>query len=80
MPTGPNGEKRPADVVSNAVKIAKIAIGEITEDDDKDLTKDAAAQSLGKKGGKARAIALSKERREEIARIAAQARWKKNAD
>ena len=31
----------------------------------------------GKKGGKARAAKLTKERRQEIARKAAQARWKK---
>ena len=28
MPSGPKGEKRPADVIGNAVKIARIAIGE----------------------------------------------------
>jgi len=28
MPKGPKGEKRPADVVGNAVKIMRIAIGE----------------------------------------------------
>lgn len=33
MPTGPKGEKRPADVIGNAVKIARIATGE--EDDSK---------------------------------------------
>ena len=27
MPTGPKGEKRPADVIGNAVKIARIATG-----------------------------------------------------
>jgi hypothetical protein len=27
MPKGPRGEKRPADVIGNAVKIAKIATG-----------------------------------------------------
>ena len=31
MPTGPKGQKRPADVIRNAVKIARIATG---EDDD----------------------------------------------
>jgi hypothetical protein len=33
----------------------------------------------GSKGGKARAKSLSKKRRREIARIAANARWKKNS-
>jgi hypothetical protein len=28
MPTGPKGQKRPADVISNAVKIMRIATGE----------------------------------------------------
>jgi hypothetical protein len=31
MPRGPKGEKRPADVVGNAVLIAKIATGEVEE-------------------------------------------------
>ena len=29
--TGPNGEKRPADVLANALHVAKIATGEIEE-------------------------------------------------
>ena len=32
MPKGPKGEKRPADVIGNAVMVAKIATGEIDED------------------------------------------------
>ena len=39
--------------------------------------KDPAAVSLGKRGGKARAEALSKKERAEIAKKAAAARWKK---
>ena len=31
MPKGPKGEKRPADVVSNAVKVIRIATGEETD-------------------------------------------------
>ena len=31
MPTGPSGQKRPADVIANAVHVAKIATGEIGE-------------------------------------------------
>ena len=31
MPTGPKGEKRPADVNARAVMIARIAIGGITD-------------------------------------------------
>ena len=74
MPKGPKGEKRPADVVSNAVKIAQIATGEI-EDDIEDDGKDPAAKSLGAKGGKARAQKLTPEKRSEIAKRAAKARW-----
>jgi hypothetical protein len=74
MPKGPKGEKRPADVVSNAVKIARIATGE-DEDDVTDDGKDAAAVSLGRKGGKARAASLSAAKRKEIATRAAKKRW-----
>ena len=31
MPRGPKGEKRPADVIGNAVHIMRIATGEIQE-------------------------------------------------
>ncbi|HEV2546713.1 MAG TPA: hypothetical protein VGU20_05205 [Stellaceae bacterium] len=31
MPKGPRGEKRPADVIGNAVKAMRIATGEETE-------------------------------------------------
>ena len=31
MPTGPNGEKRPANVIANAVRVARIATGEAEE-------------------------------------------------
>ena len=77
MPKGPKGEKRPADVIGNAVKVMRLATGE----DDETLTdngKDAAAVSLGKRGGKARAEALTKKRRAEIAKSAAAKRWSKD--
>jgi hypothetical protein len=74
MPKGPRGEKRPADAVGAAIMVAKIATGEI--EDDSDELASAAAQ-LGRKGGKARAEKMSPERRAEIARKAAQERWKK---
>ena len=76
MPKGPKGEKRPADVISNAVKIMRIATGE-EEDTVEDDGKDKAAQSLGKRGGKARAAKLSPGQRSEIAKKAAAERWKK---
>ena len=78
MPKGPQGQKRPRDVVSNAVKVMRIATGEEEEEEEyEDDGKDPAAKALGAKGGKARAKKLTPEQREEIARLAAQARWRK---
>jgi hypothetical protein len=52
--------------------IAKIATGEI--EDERELS--SAAAELGRKGGKKRAENMSPERRAEIAKKAAAARWK----
>jgi hypothetical protein len=76
MPKGPKDQKRPADVISNAVHVMRIAPGEIDEtltDDGKNR----AAVALGSKGGKARAKKLGVRRRKEIARSGAAARWRK---
>ena len=73
MPKGPKGQKRPADVIGNAVRVMQIATGG-TEEDFVDDGKDPAA-ALGSKGGKARAAKLSPERRSEIAKEAAAKRW-----
>lgn len=74
MPKGPKGEKRPADVVGAAVKVMQIATGEIEEEaDGKDY-----ARKGGLKGGAARSKKLTPERRREIARKAAAARWSKS--
>jgi hypothetical protein len=43
MPRGPRGEKRPADVIGNAVKVMRIATGEEIEELN-DKTKSAAAE------------------------------------
>ncbi|RYY85155.1 MAG: RNA-binding protein [Chitinophagaceae bacterium] len=78
MPKGPKGEKRPADVVSNAIKVARIATGE--EDEAmpaKRPAKSEAAAELGKLGGAARAKSLTAKKRSEIAKEAAASRWKK---
>ena len=75
MPKGPKGEKRPADVIGNAVLVARIATGE-AESAPQDDGKNKAAQEMGRKGGKARAEAITPERRAEIARKAAAKRWK----
>ena len=76
MPKGPKGEKRPGDVIGAAIMVARIATGEIEEDTGPDDGKDKAAQAMGRKGGKARAAAMTPERRAEIAKKAAAARWK----
>jgi hypothetical protein len=76
MPRGPKGERRPADVIGNAVKVMRIATGEETEvltDDGKN----AAAVALGRMGGKARAAGMTAKRRKEIAKKGAESRWKK---
>ena len=79
MPKGPKGQKRPADVIGNAVRVMQIATGE-TEEDFVDDGKDPAAKALGSKGGKARAAKLTPEQRSEIARKAASIRWAAKSD
>lgn len=77
MPKTPKGHKRPADVVSNAVHVMKIATGEIEEAGTTEDGRNKAAVELGRKGGAARAAVLPKARRVEIARRAAAAKWGK---
>ena len=77
MPRGPQGQKRPADVIGNAVRVMQIATGE-AEEEYEDDGKDPAAKALGAKGGKARAKKLTAEQRSEIARKAAAKRWAKD--
>lgn len=74
MPRGPKGEKRPADVVSNAVLIGRIATGEV---EDKPSAAPNRAKG-GKLGGKARAEKLSEEERKQISQKASDARWDKS--
>lgn len=76
MPRGPKGEKRPADVVANAVAVMRIATGQEEEKTPKAEGKEYARKG-GLKGGKARAKALTPEQRSEIAKKAATARWQK---
>ena len=75
MPRGPKGEKRPADVIGNAVHVMRIATGEIEES----IPVKNPASELGRlgglKGGKARAKKLSAKKRREIAKKAASMRW-----
>ena len=76
MPKGPKGEKRPADVISAAVKVMRIATGEEAEDP----VVSAAQSKRGRSGAAARAAKLSDAQRADIARTAAEARWKKSGD
>jgi hypothetical protein len=73
-------KKRPTDINQRAKSIVDIATGEI-EDIVSLPDKNEAAVTLGKlgglKGGNARADKLSDERKSEIARKAANARWNK---
>jgi hypothetical protein len=78
MPRGPKGERRPRDMIGNAVHVMRIATGQIEDKvpSPEDEGKDPAAVALGRRGGKARAEAMSAKRRKEIARKAAKSRWK----
>jgi hypothetical protein len=75
MPTRPR--KTPADVNSNAVRVARIATGEA----EAPRKKNPAAVALGRlgasKGGNARAAALSPKERSKIAKLAAARRWER---
>ena len=77
MPRGPQGQHRPADVIGTAVKVARIATGEIMDERDPVQT---AGQILGRQGGKARARKLSPKQRTQIARKAAKTRWVAHED
>lgn len=76
MPKGPQGQKRPADVIGNAVHVMRIATGEIEDATPASEGKEYARKG-GLKGGKARAASMSPERRAEIAKKAAAKRWQK---
>jgi hypothetical protein len=74
------GEKRPADVIGNAVRVMEIATGQREEEYDtpEAAGKDPAAAALGRKGGMARAEKMMPERQAEIAKKGAAARWKRS--
>jgi len=74
MPKGPQGQRRPSDVIGNAVHVMRIATGEEQEDAPGPAS---AAATLGKLGGAARARNLTAEQRKEIARKGAAKRWSK---
>lgn len=72
MPTGPQGQKRPADVIGAAVMVARLSVG----DDMEALSQPSGRVRSGRAGAKARAEALSADQRHEIAKKAATTRWR----
>jgi hypothetical protein len=70
MPQGPNGQRCPADVIGNAVNIARIATGEVKETKQKQPAKRASGLAVSKAGHDS----ATPEQRAEIARVAANAR------
>lgn len=72
MPKGPNGQKRTADVIGNAVHVMRIATGQVSDDY---VPKDLIAAKRGRVGGLARAKALTPAKRKSVAKKAAKARW-----
>ena len=50
MPTGPRGQKRPADVIGNAINVARIATGELEEGIPVKHAKNEAAAEIGRMG------------------------------
>ena len=77
MPERSRRPKRPRDISQLAHVVVKVAAeGEPDIDDGKNPAAVALGRLGGKKGGKARAEKLSPERRSEIARRAALARWR----
>ena len=70
MAIGPHGEKRPSNPIAAGVHIGRLATGEAEEE-----FVNQERQASGKKGGKARATALTPTERRLIARQAAKVRW-----
>lgn len=73
MPKGPRGERRPADVIGSAVRVMRIATGE----EEEHALVSTARSSRGRSGAAARTAKLTDAQRAEIAKTAADARWKK---
>jgi hypothetical protein len=73
MPRGPKGEKRPADVIGNAVHVMRIATGEIEESATTTVGRN--KSNSASKGGQIRAQNLTAEKRVEIAKKGANRRW-----
>jgi len=69
LPKGPNGERRPGDVIDAAVMVMKIATGEMEDNRKSGRTRS------GRAAAKARRESLTGDERSAIARKAASARW-----
>ena len=69
--------KRPRDPNQLAKQIVDIATGEAEDTVSPQKRNPAKGRAGGLKGGKARAKRLTPQEREDIARLAARARWKK---
>jgi hypothetical protein len=70
--------KRPRDPIKLAKQVFDIATGDAEDTVSESKRHPSKKRIGGLKGGKARAKALSPAERSEIARLAAQARWKKS--
>lgn len=75
----PKAPKRPRDPNQLGKLIVALSVGEVEDAAPEDDGKNPAAKALGRLGGAARAKGLSAERRAEIARKAAQARYAKRS-
>ena len=79
MPIGTKGQKRPRDTNQLAKLMVDILTGEVEdrEPTPEERGVDPAASAMGKKGGPARAASMTPARRAEIAKKAADKRWRK---
>jgi hypothetical protein len=77
-----NRRKRPRDFSQAAKLVIDIATGQVEDrrPTPEEQGKDPAAAALGRKGGKARAAKMSANKRKEIAKKAAKARWGETSD
>lgn len=74
MPKGPKGVRRPANTFEAAIMVGRISTGDI---EDKPSKAPERAKG-GKVGGISRAASLTSEERRDIAKRAANARWKRS--
>lgn len=71
MPTGPRGERRPADVIGCAVAVARLSVGDTSEA----IKEPSGRVRSGHAGATARKENLTTAQRQTIAKKAAAARW-----